>query len=378
MDKFPILELVVKIASRCNLNCSYCYEYNMGDDTWRRASKFMSSETARQLGRRIWEHVQEHQLPSFDIGFHGGEPLLMPAEKMDELVQSIKAAFPPAFPLHFGIQTNATLMSSAHIDVFKKNNIHISISLDGTEETNDKNRVDLKGGPSWKRVMAGIDLLRREAPELMIGILSVIDIDSDPIETFDFLAQFGVDIDFLLPLATFDKPPYYPPGKALGYGKWYFDIYSEWVKGRNDHISVRFLKNIIKQLMGGTAIYEVMTYNPIGLLTISTDGYMEGLDCLKSLGNRIQVTNLHIRDNSFNDALEHEIVKIRQMGIPALHKKCQSCDYLHGCAGGYFPNRFSEENGFDNPSVYCDDLYWLLQQIERDLKKRTENEHAPL
>jgi uncharacterized protein len=53
MEKYPIIELVVKIASRCNLNCKYCYEYNMGDDTWKRASKFMTNDVAKQLGKRI-------------------------------------------------------------------------------------------------------------------------------------------------------------------------------------------------------------------------------------------------------------------------------------------------------------------------------------
>ena len=57
MKKYPILELVVKIASRCNLNCSYCYEYNMGDDSWKKAAKFMSDETAELLGKRINENM---------------------------------------------------------------------------------------------------------------------------------------------------------------------------------------------------------------------------------------------------------------------------------------------------------------------------------
>ena len=32
VDKYPIIEMVVKIASRCNLNCSYCYEYIYSHD----------------------------------------------------------------------------------------------------------------------------------------------------------------------------------------------------------------------------------------------------------------------------------------------------------------------------------------------------------
>jgi uncharacterized protein len=272
------------------------------------------------------------------------------------------------------MQTNAVLMSKEHIAIFKKHNIRISVSLDGQKNIHDNNRIDLKGQGSWERVLNGIELLKSEAPDLFIGILSVIDITSDPIETFDFLASFDVDIDFLLPLKTFDNPPFYPNSDKTSYGKWYYEIYKEWVNGRNKHIDVRFIKNIITQLIGGTAIYEVMTSSPIGLLTISTDGNIEGVDCLKSTGQAMQVTNMNILNNSFTEALSHDIVKMRQSGITDLHNKCKSCKFLYGCAGGYFPNRYSKQNGFNNPSVYCEDLFWLLDSIQQDLTKRIENE----
>jgi uncharacterized protein len=345
----------------------------MGDDTWKYASKFMSLSTAEKLSNRVQEHVEEFNLSEFTFGLHGGEPLLMSPHKLDELVEKLKSKVNKNVNLIFGLQTNGALISLEHIEIFKKHNIHISVSLDGTEEIHGKYRIGIDGRPTHAKVLKGIELLQNNAPELFIGILSVIDIESDPLQNFDYLASFEVDIDFLLPLKTHDNPPYYPNGDKLAYGKWYFEIYKEWVKGRNDHIDVRFIKNIITQLMGGTAIYEVMTYNPIGLLTINTDGNIEGLDCLKSLGNSIQVTNLNIETSSFSEALDHEIVKIRQIGVDGLSQKCRECDYLDGCAGGYFPNRFSEKNSFDNPSVYCESLYWLLSQIENDLKMTMHN-----
>ncbi len=37
--------LAIKVASRCNLNCSYCFMYNLGDTTYKNQPKFMSTET---------------------------------------------------------------------------------------------------------------------------------------------------------------------------------------------------------------------------------------------------------------------------------------------------------------------------------------------
>jgi sulfatase maturation enzyme AslB (radical SAM superfamily) len=40
--KATIKGLVLKVARRCNLNCEYCYMYNLGDETYKSQPKFMS------------------------------------------------------------------------------------------------------------------------------------------------------------------------------------------------------------------------------------------------------------------------------------------------------------------------------------------------
>ena len=117
----------------------------------------------------------------------------------------------------------------------------ISVSLDGLQESHDKNRLDHKNEESWQKVVNGINVLQKYCPDNFNGILCVIDIDSDPIDTFDFLSSFGVDIDFLLPLQNYQDLPYWPNNDKTAYGKWYFEIYKEWLNGRNSHIDVRFL-----------------------------------------------------------------------------------------------------------------------------------------
>ena len=40
-----IRSLVVKVAERCNLNCSYCYMYQHADQSFRLRPRFMADET---------------------------------------------------------------------------------------------------------------------------------------------------------------------------------------------------------------------------------------------------------------------------------------------------------------------------------------------
>ena len=37
---------------------------------------------------------------------------------------------------------------------------------------------------------------------------------------------------------------------------------------------------------------------------------------------------------------------------------------MNVCGGGYLPHCFSGKNDYDNPSVYCDDLYSMFENME--------------
>ena len=41
---------------------------------------------------------------------------------------------------------------------------------------------------------------------------------------------------------------------------------------------------------------------------------------------------------------------------------------MSACGGGYLPHRYSRKNGYDNPSVYCDDLYSMFDNVQSILE----------
>ena len=69
--------VVLKIAARCNLNCSYCYMYNHEDQTWRERPKFMSEEVYTATLRAMRKYCKPRPGHSMYIVFHGGEPMLI-------------------------------------------------------------------------------------------------------------------------------------------------------------------------------------------------------------------------------------------------------------------------------------------------------------
>jgi uncharacterized protein len=272
------------------------------------------------------------------------------------------------------MQTNATLLDDDIVEVIRNQGISVSVSIDGDSESNDRHRVDHQGRGSHARVVEGIARLKAGAPECFSGILAVMDLRNDPIRTFDSIASFGVDwVDFLLPHYNWDRVPPRPSDDPVAYGRWYWAIYEAWTADRHPDVTVRFLANIVSQLVGGDSVYEAMTLAPCTLVTVATDGSIEAVDCLKSTATGVQQIGINIHGATFDHAVRAKMVSLRQSGEHQLAPECRACEFKRECAGGYFPHRWGRGRGFSNPSVFCEDLFWLLGRIRADLLSRRGN-----
>src|SRR3712207_5603019 len=68
----PITSFLLKVASRCNLDCDYCYVYRGPDQSWRRKPKLMDPAVVEQTIFRIAQHVEAHRPPQVSVVLHGG------------------------------------------------------------------------------------------------------------------------------------------------------------------------------------------------------------------------------------------------------------------------------------------------------------------
>ncbi len=368
----PAREFILKVASRCNLNCDYCYEYQHGDDSWRSASKLMKASVYNEAARKIAAHARQHQLDSVGIGLHGGEPLLLGAARLAQVADALRSNIEAVgTQISLGLQTNAALMTDEIASVIRDCGIFVGISIDGDRAANDRHRLDHRGKSSYGRVMAGVETLRRIAPQSISGILAVIDIENDPIETFDALASLDIEnIDFLFPHHNWDRlPTGHENNESSPYGRWLGAIWNAWVGGRHSNVRIRFLDNIVARLVGHPGLYEQMTEAPVQLITISTDGDFEGVDTLKSTGSGIQRTGLNVLTSSVDDVMRHQQYLVRQDWQVALPTACAACKIRHICTGGYMPHRYKTETGFNNPSVYCRDIQHIVDTVETTIRQ---------
>lgn len=81
MDKIKHLEVILKVSERCNINCTYCYVFNLGNEAAINSKPIISNGIICHLVEFFEQATIEYDIESIQVDFHGGEPLMM--EKKD-------------------------------------------------------------------------------------------------------------------------------------------------------------------------------------------------------------------------------------------------------------------------------------------------------
>ncbi|SCE64826.1 uncharacterized protein GA0070558_101279 [Micromonospora haikouensis] len=365
----PFQEFVLKVHSRCNLACDYCYVYEMADQSWARRPRVMSTAVVRRTGERIAEHLRGHGLTAASVVLHGGEPLLAGAHRLEQLVTELRRLAGPRITLSFVVQTNGTLLDRRMLELFRRHDVRVGVSLDGDRAATDRHRRRPDGGSSHPATVRALELLTgpRYRP-LFAGLLATVDLATDPVRAYESLLEFAPPtVDFLLPHGTWSTPP---PGRPADpartpYADWLIAVFERWYAAPRRETGVRMLEEILVLLLGGASRIESVGLSPAAYVVVETDGEIELVDTLKAAYPGAAATGLTVHADRFDAALAHPAVRAGQRGAARLPTACRVCPAQRVCGGGLYPHRFRAGRGFDNPSVYCPDLYRLIDHLAR-------------
>jgi uncharacterized protein len=359
----PFRQVLLKLHSRCNLSCDYCYMYTMADQGWRNKPHVMSPAIVAVVARRIAEHARAHSLDTVRVIFHGGEPLLSGAGPLVDGMRVIRNAVDARVRVEGLVQTNGTLLSDAVLDALEELEIRVGISLDGDVANHDRNRHYRNGRGSHAGVAGALRRLRSH-PGIYGGILSVVNVEADPVRSYEALLEFSPPmIDFLLPHRNWSVPPDRPDPAMTPYAQWLIAVFERWYGAASRETRIRLFEELIHLLLGGMSESEAVGLTRTSLIVIETDGSIEQTDALKSTYADAARTGLHVARDSFDAALRLPQFAARQLGLDALAEECQACQVGAICGAGLYPHRYRAGHGFRNPSVYCQDLYTLILHI---------------
>lgn len=351
-----ISSVILKIASRCNLNCSYCYVYNHEDRSYLGRPKFIPDDVFDAVLRRICEYCEARPGHTMSVVYHGGEPMLMPPGRFERLTARLRSELGVCLR-RLSMQTNATLIDSRWADIFLRHDVSVGVSLDGPPEVHDAARVDHLDRGSYAATMRGVDALRRAgiAPE----VLCVINPRCSGLEAYRHFRREGIDwMTFLLPDVSHDNKARFYDG--LGHhpvADYLIPIFDEWYAEDDPRVYVGIFWDLLKRMLGGRGVSDCFGNPLMNYMVVETDGSIEALDALRVCDEGIARSGLNVLRNGF-DELASAAPLMRRLyddGVE-LSAQCRICSQQAVCGGGYLPHRYSRARGFDNPSVWCDDL----------------------
>lgn len=355
---------LLKVASRCNLDCDYCYVYHHVDQTWRNQPAFMSSETLQHFSKRLNSYVCNNGIAQFSIIFHGGEPLLFSAEGLVNASHIIRDRVVAECELDFSIQTNGHLLTDDALQAFEAAKIGVSLSLDGPRDVNDMHRLDHRGRSTFDGTFQALQLIITSYRSVFHGVIAVIDPSVSPKQLFEFFSQFDIPrLDLLLPDATHVNPPIRSDHRPDLFRDWLVEAFELWYTDYSD-LPIRFFDAILASRLGVPSPTDVMGFGTVNLVVIETDGTYTDHDVFKIAEEGINQLGGTVASSSLESIAEHPRIleHAHRLSLEGVAAECKTCPVLEACGGGSVVHRYHAERGLEAPTVYCSEMFSVMSK----------------
>lgn len=354
----PITILIKPSSGHCNIRCQYCFYADEMEKRQEALYGMMDFETLKALTARAFAYG--HEVVNFM--FQGGEPMLSGLDffrRAVELQKKYQEEYAgKRLRVTNAIQTNGLLIDEEWARFFHDNHFLVGVSLDGTKELHDRNRMTRSGEGTFRRVMEGIQLLKKEKVEF--NILTVI--TRQNAKSIGKIYSFYKKNHFQYQqyIACLD-----PMGEERGgypwsltprvYAEFLKELFDRWYQDmiRGDYTYIRYFENLAGMLKG----YPPESCSMAGVCmeqwVVEADGSTYPCDFYVldqwKLGN--------VKENT----LEEMNQKREESGFIKISEKkpekCRACKWAFLCRGGCRREREPLEQGEASLNYFCESYY---------------------
>ena len=343
-----ITSLLIKPASAvCNLDCSYCFYLDRDADPYKSLpARRMTPETLE----RLVDSYLFYSYPNSVFAFQGGEPTLAGLKFFESLVALQKQYGRNGQNVSNALQTNCTLIDDDWCQLFREYNWLLGVSLDGPEEINDLYRFNKEGRGTWKKVMQGIETLKKNRVEFnILCVLSQANVGK-PKELYRFYRSLGVDNIQYIPLAEF-----HPDGSPMAftitpeqYGRFLCETFDLWWPERRK-VRIRFFDNIAEALAGQKPGNCTMHETCDSYVVVEYNGDIYPCDFFVEKNWKLGNINLDSWTEVARRARRYSFASKKTIA----HPECQVCDYRSICHGGCPKFRSGPFGRFEDLDYFC-------------------------
>jgi uncharacterized protein len=360
-----------KIAEICNLVCPYCYFFFQGDESHREHPTIISADTVKHTGQFLAQGVRDLGISTVEIALHGGEPLLVGKKRFAQFSAILSDTIRPHAKLKLSVQTNGVLLDKEWIELCAANKVGLGISIDGPKHVNDDARFDRRGRGSYDKIVRAIALTKEAQKAGIIpgiGALVVIRPNTSAREIYQHIVH-DLDLknlDFLLPKGNWDN---YSPELTSFLEQYSLELLNCWLEDDDPSINIRSLKFIFAPFLTDVGLGCRTNYlaDLTEAITIRSNGDVSPDDTLPSLGAAYCNTGHNVQTSSLKAFYNEPMWEDIRRTITHPPDKCAKCDWLGHCGGGEIVTRFSTENKFNNPTIYCKRNQLLYERVREHL-----------
>ena len=384
----PMYIMVKPVGSACNLRCDYCYYLEKQHLYANEGRQMLSDEL---LERFIREYIESQTTPEVLFTWHGGEPLVRPLAFYEKVVR-LQQRYARGRRIANSLQTNGTLINDDWARFFHDQGWLIGVSLDGPEAYHDAFRRTRGGGPSFRNVIRGIDILNRHAVEWnALAVANRLNGDH-PLSFYRFFKNIGCRYIQVTPVV--ERLAHHDDGRQLAslvdegqlapfsirpkqWGNFLCTIFDEWV--RHD-VSMFFINIFDATLANWVGVAP-------GLCTMAKHcghaGVMEHngdvYSCDHFVFPEYKLGNIH--EQSLVEMMYSE--RQRRFGrakADSLPTQCRECQWLNACHGECPRNRFIHTgNGEPGLNYLCEGYRQYFSHVApyMDVMKRLLGEKRP-
>jgi serine-type anaerobic sulfatase-maturating enzyme len=338
--------LLVKPASfACNLRCKYCFYLEKKE--YFGSKHFMSIH----ILEKMISTFMALELPSYSIGWQGGEPTLMGLDFFKKVVEFQQKYGKNGANVSNGLQTNATLLDDEWCKHLSKYNFLVGISIDGPKEIHDLNRLTTAGRGSHDDVMKGMNALKRNNVEFNVLTLVNSANVKQPLMIYNYLKDMGVNYHQYIECVEFDKTGELNEFavRPEEWGEFLCKIFDEWYKHDAYTISVRFFDSILTKMVENYANACPFDTDCRQYLVVENNGNIYPCDFYVlpeyKLGN--------IMENTWETMLNSPVYEAFGARKRNWNEKCETCNFLNLCNGCCPKNRPAHGADPTKLSVLC-------------------------
>ena len=350
-------------GSACNIDCSYCFYLHKEHLLQQEKRRYMSDETLENFIRQYIDGQDGEQVV---FSWQGGEPTLMGLEFFHKVVKFQQQYKRPGQRIENDLQTNGILINDAWAEFLKANHFLVGLSIDGPRELHDRYRITRSGKPTFDKVMAGVDALKRHG----VPFNALVTVNRTnarfPLEVYRFVTrelgatyvQFNPcvePVDFTQTAPHFWRDDSIPtvgsrrarPGDLDAivtdwsvdpddWGRFLIATFEEWVNNDLGRVQVNLFETAVAQMMGLPA--QICTTAEFCGKGLAVEKNGDVFSCDHYVYPEYQIGN--IADNSLARMAFSERQQAFGMGkCDTLPQQCKQCPYLKLCHGECPKNR---------------------------------------